>query len=91
MPGAFQNINIPSILPPLGKLTFIFNVKVFNSMSSATSLSSTKQESSPFVFFRNLCTRQNSKSSERTGMSVNQVSDEVLYTGLIEMQELLEL
>ena len=26
--------------------------------------------------------------SERTGMSVNQVTDEVLYTGLIEMQEL---
>ena len=26
--------------------------------------------------------------SERTGMSVSQVSDEVLYTGLIEMQEL---
>ena len=25
--------------------------------------------------------------SERTGMSVSQVSDEVLYTGLIEMQE----
>ena len=29
--------------------------------------------------------------SERTGMSVSQVSDEVLYTGLIEMQELPEL
>jgi len=26
--------------------------------------------------------------SERTGMSVSQVADEVLYTGLIEMQEL---
>ena len=26
--------------------------------------------------------------SERTGLSVSQVSDEVLYTGLIEMQEL---
>ena len=26
--------------------------------------------------------------SVRTGMSVRQVSDEVLYTGLIEMQEL---
>jgi len=26
--------------------------------------------------------------SERTGMSVTQVTDEVLYTGLIEMQEL---
>ena len=26
--------------------------------------------------------------SERTGMSVSQVSDEVLYTGLIEMQEI---
>ena len=26
--------------------------------------------------------------SERTGMSVSQVSDEVLYTGLIEMREL---
>ena len=26
--------------------------------------------------------------SERTGMSVSQVTDEVLYTGLIEMQEL---
>ena len=26
--------------------------------------------------------------SELTGMSVSQVSDEVLYTGLIEMQEL---
>ena len=25
---------------------------------------------------------------ERTGMSVSQVSDEVLYTGLIQMQEL---
>ena len=25
--------------------------------------------------------------SERTGMSVSQVSDEVLYTGLIQMQE----
>ena len=25
--------------------------------------------------------------SERTGMSVSQVSDEVLYTGLIEMQD----
>ena len=29
--------------------------------------------------------------SERTGMTVSQVSDEVLYTGLIEMQELPEL
>ena len=29
--------------------------------------------------------------SERTGMSVSQVTDEVLYTGLIEMQELSEL
>jgi len=29
--------------------------------------------------------------SERTGMSVSQVTDEVLYTGLIEMQELPEL
>jgi len=29
--------------------------------------------------------------SERTGLSVSQVTDEVLYTGLIEMQELEEL
>lgn len=29
--------------------------------------------------------------SERTGMSISQVTDEVLYTGLIEMQELPEL
>ena len=29
--------------------------------------------------------------SKRTGMSVSQVADEVLYTGLIEMQELDEL
>ena len=29
--------------------------------------------------------------SERTGMSVIQVTDEVLYTGLIEVQELEEL
>jgi len=29
--------------------------------------------------------------SDRTGMSVSQVTDEVLYTGLVEMQELLEL
>ena len=29
--------------------------------------------------------------SERTGMSVSQVTDEVLYAGLIEMQELDEL
>jgi len=29
--------------------------------------------------------------SERTGMSVSQVSDEVLYTGLVEMCELDEL
>ena len=28
--------------------------------------------------------------SERTGMSVSQVTDEVLYTGLIEMQEVAE-
>ena len=28
--------------------------------------------------------------SERTGMCVSQVTDEVLYTGLIEMQELPE-
>ena len=28
--------------------------------------------------------------SERTGMSVSQVTDEVLYKGLIEMQELPE-
>ena len=26
--------------------------------------------------------------SERTGMSVSQVTDEVLYTGLVKMQEL---
>ena len=26
--------------------------------------------------------------SERTGMSISQVTDEVLYSGLIEMQEL---
>ena len=29
--------------------------------------------------------------SERTGLSISQVTDEVLYTGLIEMQELEEL
>ena len=29
--------------------------------------------------------------SERNGMSVSQVTDEVLYTGLIEMQEMDEL
>ena len=29
--------------------------------------------------------------SERTGMSVSQVTDEVLYAGLIEMQEMPEL
>jgi hypothetical protein len=29
--------------------------------------------------------------SERTGMSISQVIDEVLYTGLIEMQEMDEL
>ena len=29
--------------------------------------------------------------SDRTGMTVSQVTDEVLYTGLIEMQELEEL
>ena len=29
--------------------------------------------------------------SERTGMSISQVTDEVLYAGLIEMQELPEL
>jgi hypothetical protein len=28
--------------------------------------------------------------SERTGMTVSQVTDEVVYTGLIEMQELPE-
>jgi len=26
--------------------------------------------------------------SERTGMSISQVTDEVLHTGLVEMQEL---
>ena len=26
--------------------------------------------------------------SERTGMSISQVTDEVLYTGLVEMEEL---
>jgi hypothetical protein len=29
--------------------------------------------------------------SKRTGMSVSQVTDEVLYTGLIDMQEIDEL
>jgi len=29
--------------------------------------------------------------SERTGLSISQVTDEVLYTGLVEMQELPEL
>ena len=29
--------------------------------------------------------------SERTGMTVSQVTDEVLYAGLVEMQELPEL
>ena len=29
--------------------------------------------------------------SKRTGMSVSQVADEVLYTGLLEMQELPDL
>ena len=29
--------------------------------------------------------------SERTGLSVSQVTDEVLYAGLVEMQELPEL
>jgi hypothetical protein len=28
--------------------------------------------------------------SERTGMSISQVTDEVLYTGLVEMRELPE-
>ena len=30
-------------------------------------------------------------TSERTGMTVSQVTDEVLYTGLVEMQEMDEL
>ena len=55
------------------------------------SLSSIKQKSSYYVIFRNLCTEQNSKNSKHTGMSVSQVTDEVLYTGLIEMHELEEL
>ena len=29
--------------------------------------------------------------SDRTGMSISQVADEVLYTGLVEMQEMDEL
>ena len=29
--------------------------------------------------------------SERTGMSISQVTDEVLYTGLVEMQEMDEI
>ena len=29
--------------------------------------------------------------SERTGLSVSQVTDEVLYTGLVEMQEMDEI
>jgi hypothetical protein len=29
--------------------------------------------------------------SERTGLSISQVTDEVLYAGLVEMQELVEL
>ena len=29
--------------------------------------------------------------SERTGLSISQVTDEVLYTGLIEMQEMDEI
>ena len=29
--------------------------------------------------------------SDRTGLSISQVTDEVLYTGLVEMQELPEL
>ena len=29
--------------------------------------------------------------SERTGLSISQVTDEVLYAGLVEMQELEEL
>ena len=29
--------------------------------------------------------------SERTGLSISQVTDEVLYTGLVEIQELEEL
>jgi hypothetical protein len=29
--------------------------------------------------------------SERTGLCVSQVADEILYTGLVEMQELPEL
>ncbi len=29
--------------------------------------------------------------SERTGLSISQVADEVLYTGLVEMQELDEI
>ena len=29
--------------------------------------------------------------SERTGLSISQVADEVLYTGLVEMQEMDEL
>ena len=29
--------------------------------------------------------------SERTGLSISQVTDEVLYTGLVEMQELDEI
>jgi hypothetical protein len=29
--------------------------------------------------------------SERTGLSISQVTDEVLYTGLVEMQEMDEL
>ena len=32
--------------------------------------------------------KQGLEDSEQTGLTVTQVTDEVLYTGLIEMQEL---
>ena len=32
--------------------------------------------------------KQGLEDSEHTGLSVSQVTDEVLYTGLLEMQEL---
>ena len=32
--------------------------------------------------------KQGLEDSEQTGLTVSQVTDEVLYTGLIEMQEL---
>ena len=67
------------------------NLNVGSSSLSARTRNTNGLHKSNSIQITKLCHFCAISMSERTGLSVSQVTDEVLYTGLIEMQEMDEL